>query len=87
MFGGTMRVLALSIALLASIAPPASAIVAVDASSRSSNAFGTSLMWSHTVGFESNRLLLVGVSRAIRDLQQRHIQGHRADARRPATGR
>jgi hypothetical protein len=57
-----MRAATFSIVLLACTAGSASALVAVDASSSASNDFGTSLTWSHTVGFESNRLLLVGVS-------------------------
>jgi hypothetical protein len=65
MFGGMitmMRALTMTVALLAFGTPSAHALVAVDASSSSSNEFGTSLTWTHTVGFESNRLLLVGVS-------------------------
>ncbi len=57
-----MRIATISFALLASIAPQAYAMVAVDASSSAANDFGTSLTWSHTVDFTSNRLLLVGVS-------------------------
>jgi hypothetical protein len=57
-----MRALAITVALLVFGTPSAHALVAMDASSSSSNEFGTTLTWTHTIGFESNRLLLVGVS-------------------------
>jgi hypothetical protein len=56
------RALTMTVALLVLSTPLAHALVAVDASTSFSNEFGTSLTWKHTVGFESNRLLLVGVS-------------------------
>jgi hypothetical protein len=57
-----MRALTMTVALLVFGTSSAHALVAVDASSTSSNEFGTTLTWAHTVGFESDRLLLVGVS-------------------------
>jgi hypothetical protein len=51
-----------TILLVVSLVAPAHAMVAIDASTSTANDFGTSLTWSHSVGFESNRLLLVGVS-------------------------
>jgi hypothetical protein len=56
------RDLVWGVLLLALTAAPARARVAVDATTNAANDFGTQLTWSHTVGFESNRLLLVGVS-------------------------
>jgi hypothetical protein len=57
-----MRALTMTVALLVFGTTSVHALVAVDASTSSSNEFGTTLTWTHTVGFESNRLLLVGVS-------------------------
>jgi len=59
---GLMRAMMGSLIVVASLASTAQARVALDATTSTSNDFGTSLTWPHTVGFESNRLLLVGVS-------------------------